>query len=207
MHEKLGACGVRRLVVEEAGEFGVFNDHGGIALDRVEVFLLEAVAGFGRDKHLSGQRNGRGGVLGGDRLLGAESFVDAHNKFGNVVEPGELRVVDDQAEEFTRVDGAVLALVVAALHVEKGLVELEERQAESDQFLACRRVVVPGRSIGVQIIHWLLTHLLCDSRWTNSKSTAWEKESTQTTQRTLRSDREKEKWTSRGSVFRRPGVQ
>jgi hypothetical protein len=39
----------------------------------------------------------------------------------------------------------VLSLVVAALHVEKSLVELEERQAESDQFLACRRVAVPGR--------------------------------------------------------------
>ena len=145
MRGKLGTCGVGRLVVEEAGEFGVFNDHGGIALDRVEVFLLEAVAGFGRDKHLSGQRNSRGGVLGGDRFLGGESFVDAHDKFGNVMEPSELRVVDDQAEELTGVDGAVLALVVTALHVEKSLVELEERQAESNQFLACRRVAVPGR--------------------------------------------------------------
>jgi hypothetical protein len=61
------------------------------------------------------------------------------------MKPRELRVVDDEAEELTGVDGAVLSLVVAALHVEKSLVELEERQAESDQFLACRRVAVPGR--------------------------------------------------------------
>src|SRR5207245_1579663 len=104
-----------------------------------------------------------------------QSFVDAHDKFGNVMEPGELRVVDDEAEELAGVDGAVLALVVAALHVEESLVELEERQAERDQFLACRRIAVPVRQIGVQIIHWLLTHLLCDSRRTNSKSTAWKR--------------------------------
>jgi hypothetical protein len=39
----------------------------------------------------------------------------------------------------------VLALVVAALHVEKGLVELKERQAEGDEFLACGRVVISRR--------------------------------------------------------------
>jgi hypothetical protein len=51
-------------------------------------------------------------------------------------------VVDDQPEELSGVDGAMLALVVAALHIEKGLVELEERQAESNEFLACGRVAV-----------------------------------------------------------------
>jgi hypothetical protein len=54
-------------------------------------------------------------------------------------------MIDDQAEKLAGVDGAVLALVVAALHVEKRLVELEECQAEGDEFLACGRVVVPER--------------------------------------------------------------
>jgi hypothetical protein len=60
------------------------------------------------------------------------------------MKPGEPRVVDDQPEELAGVDGAMLALIVAALHIEEGLVELEERQAESDEFLACGRVVVSG---------------------------------------------------------------
>src|SRR2546430_4052217 len=33
------------------------------------------------------------------RSLGGERFVDAHHEFRNIVEPGELRVVHDQAEE------------------------------------------------------------------------------------------------------------
>jgi hypothetical protein len=41
-------------------------------------------------------------------------------------------VIDDQAEELAGIDVAVLALVFAALHVEESLVELEEREAESD---------------------------------------------------------------------------
>jgi len=44
IREKLGTCGVGRLVVEESGEFGVLNDHGGIALDGVEILFLEMVA-------------------------------------------------------------------------------------------------------------------------------------------------------------------
>jgi hypothetical protein len=35
-----------RLVGEEAREFGVFHDNGGIELNGVEVFFLKAVAGF-----------------------------------------------------------------------------------------------------------------------------------------------------------------
>jgi len=54
-------------------------------------------------------------------------------------------VVDDQAEELAGVDGAMLALVVAALHVDECFVELEQRQAESDEFLAGRGVGIPGR--------------------------------------------------------------
>jgi hypothetical protein len=124
---KLRVGGVGRLVVEEAREFGVVNDDRGIALNGVEVFFLEGVAGFRGDEHLPGKRDGSAGVFRGNGLLGSESFVDAHDKFGDIVQPGELRVVDDQAEKLAGVDVAVLAFVVAALHVEERLVELEER--------------------------------------------------------------------------------
>ena len=113
-------------------------------MDGVKVFFLEIVAGFGGDKHFSGESDGRGRVLRCDWLFGSKSFIDAHYEFGNVMKPGELRVVDDEPEELAAVNGTMLALVVAALHIEKGLVELEERQAESDEFLACGRVVVSG---------------------------------------------------------------
>jgi hypothetical protein len=40
-----------------------------------------------------------------------------------------LRVVDDQAEELAGIDVSVLALVFAALHVEKSFVEAEKSEA------------------------------------------------------------------------------
>jgi hypothetical protein len=43
-----------------------------------------------------------------------------------------LRVVDDQAEEFSGVDVAMLAFVLAAFHVEKSLVEAEKGEAEGE---------------------------------------------------------------------------
>ena len=109
---------IRRLVVEEPGEFGMIYDHRRITLNGVEVFFLEGVAGFGGHEHFPGERDGAAGVFGGDGLLGGESLVDAHYEFGNVVKPGKLRVVDDQAEEFAGVDVAMLAFVLATLHVE-----------------------------------------------------------------------------------------
>jgi len=44
---------VRRFVVEEAGEFGVVDDHRGVVLDGVEVFFLECVAGFRGHEHFA----------------------------------------------------------------------------------------------------------------------------------------------------------
>jgi hypothetical protein len=129
---KLRIGSVRRLIVEEPGEFGVVNDDGGIALDGVEVFFLEGVAGFRGDKHFPGERDSTAGVFRGNGLLGGESFVDAHDEFGDVVEPGELRVVDDQAKELAGVDVPVLAFVVPALHVEESLVEAQKRKTKGN---------------------------------------------------------------------------
>ena len=145
IREKLWVRGVWRLVVEETSEFRVVDNHGGIALNGVEVFLLESIARFRRDEHLAGKSDGGAGVFRSDGLLGSESFVDAHDEFGDVMKPGELRVVDDQAEKLAGVDVAVLTFVVAALHVEKSLVELEEREAERDQFLAGCGIIVQRR--------------------------------------------------------------
>src|SRR5258708_17130841 len=97
--EKLRGSGVGRLVVEEASELGVIDDYGGVALDGVEVFFLEGVAGFRGNKHFPGERDGAAGVFGGDGLLGSHSFIDADDEFGDDVQPGELRVADDQADE------------------------------------------------------------------------------------------------------------
>jgi len=114
----------------------VIDDYGGIALDGVEVFFLEGVAGFRGNKHFPGERDGAAGVFRGDGLLGSQSFIDADDEFRDVVQPGELRMVDDEAEELPGVDVAVLALVVAALHVEKSLVEAKKSNAQGEKLLA-----------------------------------------------------------------------
>ncbi len=95
----------------------MIDDYRRVALDGVEVFFLEGVARFRGDKHFPGERDGAAGVFRRDGLLGSQSFIDAHDEFGNVVQPCELRVVNDQAKELASVDVAVLALVVAAFHV------------------------------------------------------------------------------------------
>src|SRR5712691_4880107 len=109
--------GVGRLVVEESGEFGVLDDHGRIALDGVKVFFLKTVAGFRGHKHFSGEGEGYGGVFGSDGLFGRERFVDAHHEFGDVVQPGELRVIDHQAKQLAGIDLPELAFVFVTLHV------------------------------------------------------------------------------------------
>ena len=53
-------------------------------------------------------------------------------------------MVDDQAEELTGVDVAVLALVFATLHVEKSLVEAQKSKTEGEQLLAGGGIVVRG---------------------------------------------------------------
>ena len=122
----------------------MIDDYGGIALDGVEVFFLEGVAGFRGNKHFPGERDGAAGVFRGDGLLGAQSFIEADDEFRNVVQPGELGVVDDQAEELAGVDVAVRALVVAAFHVEKSLVEAEKSKTQGEKLLAGGRIVVRG---------------------------------------------------------------
>ena len=120
------------------------DDYSGVALNGVEVFFLESVAGFGGNKHFPGERDGPAGVFRSDGLFGAQSFIEADDEFGNVVQPGELGMVDNQAEELTGVDVAVRALVVAALHVEKSLVEAEKSKTEGEELLAGGRIVVRG---------------------------------------------------------------
>jgi len=141
---KLGSRRVGRLVVEETGKLGMVDDHRRIALNSVVVFFLEGVARFRGHEHFPSQGAGAAGVFGSDRFLGRQSFINAHDKLGDVVQPGELRVVDDQPEKLTGVDIAVFALVIAALHVQKGLVELEKCEAEGEKFLAGGGVVVRG---------------------------------------------------------------
>jgi hypothetical protein len=146
---KLRAGRIGRLVVEEAGEFGVVDDDRGVALNGVEVLFLEGIAGFRGDEHLSSKSNGSAGVLRSDGFFGGEGFVNPDDEFGNIVKPGELGVVDNQAEKLAGVDVAVLALVIAAFHVEKSFVEFEERKAKGDQFLAGGGIVVGGGQIGI----------------------------------------------------------
>jgi len=145
--EKLRGGRVGRLIIEKASELRVIDDYSGVTLDGVEVFLLEGVAGFRGNKHFPGKRDGAAGVLRGDGLLGSQSFIDADDEFGNVVEPGELRVVDNQLEKLAGIDVAMLALVFAALHVEKSLVEAEKGKAEREKLLTGGGIVVRGIQI------------------------------------------------------------
>jgi hypothetical protein len=133
---RLCCAGVGGLVVEKTGKLGMLHNNGGVALDGVEVFFLKAVARFCGNEHLAGDGNGAAGVFGGDRFPASQSFINADDKFGDVVEPGELLVVDDEAEEFTGGDMTMLAFVFAALHFEEGLVELEKGEAEGNEFFA-----------------------------------------------------------------------
>src|SRR6267378_2062995 len=117
----------------------MIDDYGGVALD--------GVAGFRGNKHFAGERDGAAGVFRGDGLLGSQSFIDAHDEFGDVVQPGELRVVDDQLEELAGVYVAVLALVLAALHVEKSLVDAQKSKTEGEKLLAGGGIGVRGIQI------------------------------------------------------------
>ena len=53
-------------------------------------------------------------------------------------------MVDDEAEELPGVDVAVLALVVAALHVEKSLVEAKKSNTQGEKLLAGGGIAVRG---------------------------------------------------------------
>jgi hypothetical protein len=128
--------GVSRFVGEKPGKLGMFNHHSGIALDGGEVALLEGVAGFGGREHFAGEHDGTVSVVGRNRHFGGQSFVKPHDKFGNVVKPGKLLVIDHQAEQLAGGDVAVGAFVVAALHIQQRLVQPEKSEAQSDQLLA-----------------------------------------------------------------------
>jgi hypothetical protein len=129
----------------------VFHHYGGVALNGVEIAFLKGVAGFRGRKHLARQDDGAVRVLVGYGLFGGEGFVQADDKFGKIVQPGELLVVDDQAEEFAGGDMAVGMLVIAALHVQEGFVQAQERDAESHELLPrgiLRSAIVDGIEVG-----------------------------------------------------------
>jgi len=141
---KLRSGRVRRFVVEEAGEFCVLDDYGGVPLDGVEIFFLKGIAGFRGNEHFPGQSNSATGVFGSDGLHGGQSFIDTDDELGDVVQPCELWVVNDQAKELASVDVAMLALVVAAFHVEQSFVEAEKSEAQREKLLSGGGIVVRG---------------------------------------------------------------
>src|SRR5919109_803270 len=151
----VGLCGggIGRFVVEQFGELGVLDDDGRIVLNGVKIFFLKIVAGFGGNKHFAGEGKRHFSVLRSDGLFGGEGFINAHDKFRNVVEPGELRVVHNEAEQFAGVDVAVLALVGAALHFEQRFVHAQKRQPQSDELFARGGVVVGAFQFGVRGVH------------------------------------------------------
>src|SRR6266852_6192190 len=120
------------------------NYYRRVVLDGVEIFFLESVAGFRRNEHFPGKGNSATGVFRSDGFLGSQSFINADDEFGNVVQPGELRVVDDQLEELAGVDVTVLAFVFTPFHIEKSLVEAEKGEAQREELFAGRGIVVRG---------------------------------------------------------------
>src|SRR5271168_612296 len=97
--ESRSGASVGRLVIEKPREFGVVKHNSRVVLNRVVIFLLESVAGFRWRKHLARQRNSCMNILGGDRLFARQSFIQAHHKFRNIVQPRELLMINQQPEQ------------------------------------------------------------------------------------------------------------
>ncbi len=70
---------------EKTRKLGVLHHDEGVTLDGVVIQFLEAVSVVRRCKNLGGQRDHRMGVSGRRGRLGFEHFVEANDKFGNVV--------------------------------------------------------------------------------------------------------------------------
>ncbi len=126
--------------MKEASKFRVLHDNGRILVDGVKIFFLETVTGFGRSKYFARKGNRNVGIRFADTFFTGECFIDTHDKFGDIVEPGELGIVDNQAKEFTGSNFAMLFFVPATLHVQERLVNTQEGLAKADEFL-------PGRSV------------------------------------------------------------
>ena len=118
----------------------MLHHHGRVALNGVEILFLEAVAGLRWCEKFSRQRDGAAGIRFGDPLIARQSFVDAHDKFGNVVQPRELRAIHHQAKQFACADDAMRLLVIAPLHIQQGFMQTQQRLPEGDKFLAGRGV-------------------------------------------------------------------
>lgn len=136
MWEELFGFAIHRLVVEKPREFGVFHHYGRVFLDGGEVFFLEGVAGFRRRKDFAGQGNGDVGIRAGNPFRVREGFVNADDKFRDIVQPGELRIIDDQAEKLAGGEFAMFFFILTALHFKERFVDAQEGLAQSDQLLA-----------------------------------------------------------------------
>ena len=124
------------LVDEEACEFGVLDNHGRIILNGVEVFFLEAVAIFRRSMILRAREMAtRESMSVTATSLERASSMWTTNSEMLWSQGRGIWVVDDEAEELTSGDGAVLLFVTAALHIEERLMKTKERLAKSDELL------------------------------------------------------------------------
>lgn len=87
---------------------------------------------------------------------------------------------------------AVLALVFAALHVEKSLVEAEKSESKGEKLLAGGGIVVRGIQIGVCRVHVRMTSLFSNSRRANSKRMREKTLDTEFTESTERTEKQTE---------------
>jgi hypothetical protein len=128
----------RRKRREKARQFRMFHDDRGLALNSGEIAALKLVAGFRGNEHLSGQMRGLQGISfrHGSFGIGRERFVNAHDKFRNIVQPRELCMVNDQPEELAGIYLAVDAFVIAALHIEQRFVNAQKNSAQRQELLA-----------------------------------------------------------------------
>ena len=127
---------VGRFVVKKPRQLCVINDHGGVLLNGVKILLLKRVARFRRRKYFPGKRDGGADIFRRDGIFAGKSFVEANDKFGNIVKPTKLRIVDDQPEEFSDGHFSVGAFILAALHIQQSFVKTEQREAERNKLLA-----------------------------------------------------------------------
>jgi len=133
---------IRRLVIKKPREFRVINHDRGIQLNGIIVFFLKGIARFRRCKHFARQRDGGADIFRRNRILTGKSFIQSNHELGNIMEPPELLVVNDQPEEFSHGDFPVGALVISAFHIQERFMNAQQRQPERDQFLTRGSVVV-----------------------------------------------------------------
>jgi len=76
----------------------VREDDVRIALHGFEIAPLEHGAGFGGRDECPGARDEAAGIGGGGRILAFQRFVDHNDEFGELAQPGEGGIVQDELE-------------------------------------------------------------------------------------------------------------